>query len=296
MMNESSIRVAIGQPVYTNDGDRLGSVKEVQGAFFKVDAPMAPDYWLPVSSVSTATGNQVTLSFDTGHLGDYRTNGPEAALPAGSAATGGVYPSSAEMSGRPSSIEGTTAAGADWATRAGATAGESLTRGTAPATQSMSSGSDDDRRLGSVIASGTGSAPLAGSGFDSPSLRGMRSGSVGAVGSEQTVISASGNEGRMSSGWQEIMPRFQRSYESRAGQSGGSWQDAEPGYRYGYEMANDERYRGRHWSDVETNIGSEYMGWRQRQGYSAPRGQTGGWDSVKEHAREAWDSVSGKPS
>jgi len=48
-------RITEGQPVYDADGNELGTVKEVRGSYFKVDAPMAPDYWLRSDALS-ATG------------------------------------------------------------------------------------------------------------------------------------------------------------------------------------------------------------------------------------------------
>lgn len=48
-------RITEGQPVYDADGNELGTVKEVQGSYFKVDAPMAKDYWLRTDALS-ATG------------------------------------------------------------------------------------------------------------------------------------------------------------------------------------------------------------------------------------------------
>jgi uncharacterized protein (TIGR02271 family) len=48
-------RIMEGQPVYDTDGNELGTVKEVRGSYFRVDAPMAPDYWLRSDALS-ATG------------------------------------------------------------------------------------------------------------------------------------------------------------------------------------------------------------------------------------------------
>ena len=48
-------RIMEGQPVYDADGNELGTVKEVRGSYFKVDAPMAKDFWLRTDALS-ATG------------------------------------------------------------------------------------------------------------------------------------------------------------------------------------------------------------------------------------------------
>ncbi|HEX3246541.1 MAG TPA: YsnF/AvaK domain-containing protein, partial [Chloroflexota bacterium] len=47
--------------------------------------------------------------------------------------------------------------------------------------------------------------------------------------------------------WDEVSPTYQQRWQQRYGTSGGRWSDYEPGYRYGYEMANDPRYRNRSW-------------------------------------------------
>lgn len=66
-----------GAEVYTNDGDKLGEVKEVRGGFFKVEASMQPDYWLSTSHVKSVTGTRVEMNFVKDHLGDYKTDGPD---------------------------------------------------------------------------------------------------------------------------------------------------------------------------------------------------------------------------
>jgi hypothetical protein len=43
MTSGSSLPV-VGADVLTVDGDKLGTVKEVSGSCFKVDAPMGPNY------------------------------------------------------------------------------------------------------------------------------------------------------------------------------------------------------------------------------------------------------------
>lgn len=69
--------LSIGAEVYTADGERLGKVKEVEGNAFKVDAPMAPDYWLSMESVRGAEGDAVRTSFTKDQLNEYRVSGME---------------------------------------------------------------------------------------------------------------------------------------------------------------------------------------------------------------------------
>lgn len=68
--------VAIGQDVYTRDGDHLGKVKEVQGDRFKIDASMQPDYWLPASALGRPLGNDLTVTFTKDQLGDHKVSAP----------------------------------------------------------------------------------------------------------------------------------------------------------------------------------------------------------------------------
>ncbi len=65
-----------GMPVYTLDGHEIGSVREVRDGYFKVDAPMQPDYWLREEDISAATGGRVTLRFEMQRLDDHRLHHP----------------------------------------------------------------------------------------------------------------------------------------------------------------------------------------------------------------------------
>ena len=58
----------------------------------------------------------------------------------------------------------------------------------------------------------------------------------------------------------------------------------EPGYRYGFESAN--RYRGRQWNEIESDLRS---GWDRFE----HRGQSA-WENIKDAVRDAWDRVTGR--
>jgi len=73
----AAVQPVIGHHIYTQDGDHLGKVKEMRGRFFKVDAPMQPDYWLPVDTVVSASGDRITLAFEKHQLGDYKVGDPD---------------------------------------------------------------------------------------------------------------------------------------------------------------------------------------------------------------------------
>lgn len=69
--------ITVGAPVFAQDGEQLGEVKEVRGNYFKVDAPMQPDYWLRTDAVSTGDAGQVMLSISKDRLGDYQVMNPD---------------------------------------------------------------------------------------------------------------------------------------------------------------------------------------------------------------------------
>jgi hypothetical protein len=69
----------IGVPIFTQDGSRIGTMKEIRGRFFKVDAPFQPDYWLTEDHIASAMGSEVRLSFTEDRIGDYKLGDPEEA-------------------------------------------------------------------------------------------------------------------------------------------------------------------------------------------------------------------------
>ncbi len=63
----------IGAEVYTTDGSKLGTIKAVQGAYFKVDASMQPDYWLGTECIrGGGIGNRVEVTFAKGDVDRYK--------------------------------------------------------------------------------------------------------------------------------------------------------------------------------------------------------------------------------
>jgi len=68
----ASHNISEGTPVYTQDGEMLGTVKEVKGNSFKVNAPMAADYWLSLNTLGSSSGGNATVTFGRDQLGEYR--------------------------------------------------------------------------------------------------------------------------------------------------------------------------------------------------------------------------------
>ena len=57
-----------GREVFTQDGHRLGRVKEVREGAIKIDASLRPDFWLPRERVLSFTNERVTMDFDQADL------------------------------------------------------------------------------------------------------------------------------------------------------------------------------------------------------------------------------------
>jgi hypothetical protein len=61
-----------GQDVLDNAGELLGRVKALEEAFFRINRPLAPDYFVPFEAVSTVEDDKVRLRFskeDTSNMG-----------------------------------------------------------------------------------------------------------------------------------------------------------------------------------------------------------------------------------
>jgi len=75
------LRVTVGTPAYTQDGAKVGKVKEVRAQAFKVETGLfQKDYWLPGESVAEASPDlAVTLSVDKGQVQTRKIGEPQAA-------------------------------------------------------------------------------------------------------------------------------------------------------------------------------------------------------------------------
>lgn len=66
-----------GMPLVTVDGDVLGTVGEVAADRFKVAAPMAPDYWLPLDAITgMAPGGDLVVGYTQDELDRVKLDGP----------------------------------------------------------------------------------------------------------------------------------------------------------------------------------------------------------------------------
>jgi hypothetical protein len=56
------VRVTVGTPIVTADFERLGTVKGIHGAYFRVKAGLLHrDYWLPATTVDEAVPDEVVV-------------------------------------------------------------------------------------------------------------------------------------------------------------------------------------------------------------------------------------------
>lgn len=81
---------------------------------------------------------------------------------------------------------------------------------------------------------------------------------------------------------------YRRHWSSNFGSSGGRYEDYAPAYSYGSEMARNEKYRGRKWDEVESDLRSD---WDTRYGKTG--GGASAWEKMKAAVRHGWDRMTG---
>ena len=70
---------SVGMKVLSRDDVELGKVKEVTGECFKIDAPMALDYWLAGSTVMRVDDGIDHLEVSKLDVDDFKHDEPETA-------------------------------------------------------------------------------------------------------------------------------------------------------------------------------------------------------------------------
>jgi len=76
---------------------------------------------------------------------------------------------------------------------------------------------------------------------------------------------------------------WRKDWDTNYSSLGGSYDDYAPAYRYGNEMRNSDQYKNRDWSDIESDLKSN---WESRN--------TGGpstWEKMKAAVRHGWDKI-----
>ncbi len=72
---------------------------------------------------------------------------------------------------------------------------------------------------------------------------------------------------------------FRKDYDTRYSTQGASYDAYEPAYGYGYALANDPRYKGKSWNDVESSVQSDYS----RENPNST------WDKFGNAVKYGWD-------
>jgi len=93
-------------------------------------------------------------------------------------------------------------------------------------------------------------------------------------------------------GWDKITPDmddddsyYRNHWNSTYGTSGDTYNDYAPAYRYGRDMRANDKYKGRNWDDVESDLRSD---WDTR--YPGSSGVST-WDKMKSAVRHGWDKM-----
>ena len=77
---------------------------------------------------------------------------------------------------------------------------------------------------------------------------------------------------------------YRNHFTSNYGTTGGSYDDYAPAYSYGSEMARSQKYSGRQWNDVESDLST---GWSTHAG-----NKTGSaWEKMKDAVKSGWDRM-----
>lgn len=105
--------------------------------------------------------------------------------------------------------------------------------------------------------------------------------SSGAIGTTMGGTGAVGSTGTGYTSFTDYDNEFQSDYQTRF--SGARWQgrsynEFQPAYSYGYELANDSRYRDRDWMSIENDARSN---WKHQSA----------WEDVKDAVRHSYDRV-----
>jgi hypothetical protein len=84
--------------------------------------------------------------------------------------------------------------------------------------------------------------------------------------------------------WEDEDAYWQSNYRTRPyAKTSSDYSFYQPAYRYGFDSAN--RYSGRSWDDVESDLSKSWNTYEHRG--------TSTWQQVKDAVRDAWDRVTG---
>jgi hypothetical protein len=82
--------------------------------------------------------------------------------------------------------------------------------------------------------------------------------------------------------WQDVASRYEMLWQQHFGTSDATWEQLAPVYRHAWQAANDARYRGRPWSEVEAAL---------RQDWQSSPATNMSWSEVAGPVRDVWEDV-----
>jgi len=100
---------------------------------------------------------------------------------------------------------------------------------------------------------------------------------------EVEVEQLGAQRGSTATGYETYDTGFRSHWQSNYANSGMAYDRYQPAYRYGYTLANDQRYRGRNWNDIESTARREWENQNQ-----------GPWENFKDSVRYAWEQARGR--
>lgn len=71
-------------------------------------------------------------------------------------------------------------------------------------------------------------------------------------------------------------PEFRREYETSSTKKSPKWEEISPAYRYGWETYDRPEYKGKAWSQVNTDLQNGWAG-------------GGRWSDYEPHVKRAWE-------
>jgi uncharacterized protein (TIGR02271 family) len=86
------------------------------------------------------------------------------------------------------------------------------------------------------------------------------------------------------SDFEEYEPTFRNHFQTSYSHMGHNYESLRPAYTYGYDLANDPRYRNRSWSEIEMDARRD---WETLHSDSP-------WENFKDAVRNAWETVTGQ--
>ncbi|NJM05320.1 YsnF/AvaK domain-containing protein [Candidatus Gracilibacteria bacterium] len=100
---------------------------------------------------------------------------------------------------------------------------------------------------------------------------------------EQTGAQTTGRTTSAVAGWDTYDADFRNYYTSNYANSGYTYEQYRPVLQYGYDIANNDSYRGKDWSAIEVDARQR---WEERN--------PGTWEQFKDSVQYAWQRVRGR--